>query len=111
MEAPDSRTRRSTEEWLALIGAGLRQRRIAAELTQEELSRRADVSLSSVKHLESGAGANLTTLVKVLRALGAEDWFTALTQPAQPAVSPMQLLRQGHRAAPPRQRVRRPRPR
>jgi len=99
--------RRTTEEWLEELGAGLRDRRIRAELTQEELARQADLGLSAVKNLESGEGANLTSLVKVVRALGAEDWLAALAPPAEPAVSPMQLLRQQRRAAPVRQRVRR----
>jgi hypothetical protein len=44
----------------------------------------------------------------VVRALGAEDWLAALAPPAEPAVSPMQLLRQQQRAAATaRQRVRR----
>jgi transcriptional regulator with XRE-family HTH domain len=103
-------TRRTTEEWLHAIGSGLRERRFRAGLTQDEVARRADVSLSSVKHLESGAGATLTSLVKVVRALGAEEWLDALAIPAEPAISPMQLLR-GQRNPPSnRRRVRRPRP-
>jgi transcriptional regulator with XRE-family HTH domain len=97
--------RRTTEEWLAELGTNLRQRRIRAELTQEELARVAGLGLSSVKHLESGQGANLASLVKVARALGAEDWLAALALPDDPAVSPMQLLHQQQRARP-RRRVR-----
>lgn len=104
---PPTTGRRTTEEWLEELGSALRQRRIRAELTQEELARRAGIGTSAVKNLESGEGANLTSLVKVVRALGAEDWLAALALPAEPAVSPMQLLRQRERAAPARQRVRR----
>jgi hypothetical protein len=53
---PTTRGRRTTEEWLAELGTSLRQRRLRAELTQEDLARLADLGLSSVKHLESGAG-------------------------------------------------------
>ena len=102
---PTTRGRRTTEEWLAELGTSLRQRRLRAELTQEDLARLADLGLSSVKHLESGQGANLASLVKVVRALGAEDWLAALALPDDPAVSPMQLLHQQRRAAP-RRRVR-----
>jgi transcriptional regulator with XRE-family HTH domain len=104
---PPTNGRRTTEEWLEELGSALRQRRIRAELTQEELARLAGIGTSAVKNLESGEGANLTSLVKVVRALGAEDWLAALALPAEPAVSPMQLLRQQRRAAPARQRVRR----
>jgi transcriptional regulator with XRE-family HTH domain len=103
----DTRTgRRTTSEWLEEIGSNIRARRVAAGVTQEELARRAGLGLGALKHLESGAGANLTTLVKVVRALGAEDWLISLAPPPEPAVSPMQLLRERRRAAPVRQRVR-----
>lgn len=92
------------------IGLALRQRRIALGLTQAELADRAEVSLSVIKHLEQGQGANLTSLVKVARMLGAEDWLAALVPAPEPAVSPMQLLREQRRAASPRRRVRARRP-
>jgi transcriptional regulator with XRE-family HTH domain len=98
---------RTTGEWLQELGAGLRLRRIRAELTQEDLARRADVSLSALKHIEAGAGANLTSLVKVVRALGLEDWLAALAMPAEPTVSPIQMVRERRRAARTRPRVRR----
>ena len=78
-----SPTRRTTQEWLDRIGGSLRQRRLRA-LTQEDLARLAGLGLSSVKHLESGQGANLASLVKVVRALGAEDWLAALALPDDP---------------------------
>jgi transcriptional regulator with XRE-family HTH domain len=106
MNKSPNTARHSTEEWLQEIGTGLRDRRIRADLTQEDLARRAGISVGSVKHLETGAGANLTSLVKVVRVLGAEDWLAALSPAAQPAVSPMQLLRAQRRTAPARQRVR-----
>jgi transcriptional regulator with XRE-family HTH domain len=98
--------RRTTPEWLRELGGNVRARRIGAGLTQEELARRAGLGLGALKHLESGAGANLTTLVKVVRALGAEDWLAALAPPPEPTVSPMQMLRERRRADPVRQRVR-----
>jgi transcriptional regulator with XRE-family HTH domain len=98
--------RRTTQEWLEEIGSNVRARRIEAGVTQEELARRAGLGLGALKHLESGAGANLTTLVKVVRALGADEWLSALAPPPEPTVSPMQLLRERRRVAPVRQRVR-----
>jgi len=97
--------RRTTAEWLAVLGAALRDRRIRAGLTQEELARRAGLGLSALKHLESGHGANLTSLVKAARALGCEDWLAALAPLAEPAVSPMQLLRRQQGRLPARRRA------
>jgi transcriptional regulator with XRE-family HTH domain len=99
-----SSTRRTTQEWLDRLGGSLRLRRVAAGLTQEDLAQQAGIGLSAVKHLESGHGANLTSFVKAVRALGAEGWLDALTPPAEPAVSPMQLLRDRQRAVDPRSR-------
>ncbi len=106
--APPSSPRRSTDDWLEEMGADLRARRIAARLTQVELAEAADVGSSTVKNLESGKGAQLSSLVKVVRALDAEDWLAALALPA-PTVSPMAMLRAQRAAARPRQRVRRSR--
>ncbi len=107
---PSTHARQTTREWIEELGLALRDRRIRAGLTQEELARQASLGLSAVKNIESGGGANLTSLVKVVRALGAEDWLAALAPPADPEVSPMQMLRDQRRAAPPRRRVRRARP-
>ena len=87
------------------LGTGLRLSRIRAGLTQEDLARRAGISWSALKNLESGRGANLTTLVKVVRALGREDWLAAIA-PAEPAISPIQLLREGQGTLPARRRYR-----
>jgi transcriptional regulator with XRE-family HTH domain len=100
------RGRRTTQEWLEEIGRNIKARRIESGVTQEELARRAGLGLGALKHLESGAGANLTTLVKVVRALGAEEWLSSLAPPPEPTVSPMQLLRERRRAVPVRQRAR-----
>ena len=99
--------RRTTSEWLQELGAALRGHRIRAELTQQDLARRPGISLGALTHLESGAGANLTSLVRVVRALGLEDWLGTLALPAEPTVSPIQMLRERRRGGRGRQRVRR----
>ncbi|MCB9379844.1 MAG: helix-turn-helix transcriptional regulator [Acidimicrobiaceae bacterium] len=88
------------------IGEHLRARRLAARWSQAELADLANVSIGALQHLESGAGANVTTLVKVVHALGAEAWFQQLAP--TPSFSPLQLAeqRRQEREAPAR-RVRR----
>ena len=58
------------------------------QLTQAEVAERANVSLGALRHLESGSGATVSTLVKVLRALGQEDWLDHLGARARPLVQP-----------------------
>lgn len=101
---PDE-TASSTKEWEQQLGAQLRQLRIHASLDQKTLADRAGVSVGAVKNLESGKGSTLSSLIKVLRALGRTDWLAAL-EPL-PSISPMQMLRSQSVALP--QRVYKPR--
>jgi len=75
------------------LGSHARERRLAARMSQAELAEAANVSVGALQHLETGTGANVTTLVKVLRALGAEGWIDQLALPAA-AFSPLQLAAQ-----------------
>ena len=101
----DMPSTRRTIEQLSAIGLALRDRRVRAGLTQEDLAQQADVSLGAVQNLEHGKGSSVRTLLRVSRLLGTDQWVETL-QPPAPTVSPMQLLRQQKSAAK-RTRVRR----
>jgi transcriptional regulator with XRE-family HTH domain len=76
-----------------LLGRHVRQARVHKVLTQAEVAKRANVSLGALRHLESGSGATVSTLVKVLRALGQEEWLTTLAnEPDQASFNPLDLL-------------------
>jgi transcriptional regulator with XRE-family HTH domain len=90
---------RTTDEWSAELGAQLRQLRLRKQIEQKQLSEMAGVALNAVKNLESGKGATVSSLIKVLRALGRADWFQSLAPSV--SISPLQLLK----AKQPRQRV------
>lgn len=87
------------EEWEAELGQQLRGLRLRQNIDQRHLARRAGIALNAVKNLEAGKGSTLTSLVKVLRALGRADWLRALA-PAV-SISPLQVLK----ARPARQRA------
>jgi len=89
----------TTDEWSAELGAQLRQLRLRKQIEQKQLSEMAGVALNAVKNLESGKGATVSSLIKVLRALGRADWLQSLAPPV--SISPLQLLK----AKQPRQRV------
>lgn len=97
---------KSSKDWMQEIGASFRRLRIDSDLSQDELSRAANVSIGAVKNLESGKGASLSTMVKVVRALRREEWFGLLDP--HPVVNPMQILRDRKLNAP-RSRVSRKR--
>ena len=79
------------EELERRLGRNVRALRVAGSLTQAELATRANVSLGALKHLEQGVGATVGTMVKVLRALGAEQWINTLG-PVRAPFNPLDLL-------------------
>ena len=81
----------STTAHLAVeLGEQLRALRLRQNVNQQQLAARAGVALNAVKNLESGKGATVGSLLKVLRALGREDWLRALSP--QVSISPLQAL-------------------
>lgn len=72
------------------LGAQVRDRRLRADLTVDEVASRAEVSAKTVQNLEHGRGSTLSTLIKVLRALDAEDWLETLAPPEP--ISPVAVL-------------------
>ena len=83
-------TSATTEELEAQLGQQIRGLRLRRNVDQQTLAAQAGVALSALKNVESGKGATLKTLLKVLRALDRLDWLQSLS-PAV-SVSPMQLL-------------------
>lgn len=79
------------------LGRNVRARRISADLTQEQVARRANISVGAVKGLEAGRGTNVSTLLAVSRVLGVTDWVDRLAPPP-PQFSPLEMLAQQRKA-------------
>jgi len=73
------------------LGEGIRALRIASRLTQVALADKANVSLGALKNLENGRGSSTSTLVRVVHALGRDDWLESLAPPPT-AFNPLDLL-------------------
>ena len=78
-------------DWEAELGRQIRALRLRQNLDQRQLAARAGIALNAVKHLESGQGATLHSLVQALRVLNRVDWLRALA-PAV-SISPVQMLK------------------
>ena len=87
---------------LSELGDRLARHRLNRNLTQDQLARDAGVSKRTVVRLENGQSSQVTSLVRVLRALGLLDNLDALV-PA-PMASPIEALkakaRERRRASP-----------
>jgi len=87
------------------IGRAIRELRIDAGYSQDELADRTSLSRSAIQSLETGAGSRLATVIRVLRALDRLDVLDDLTPRIGP--TPMELLqaeRRGRTADAPRVR-------
>lgn len=80
----------STEDWERELGVQVRRARLTLDLGQADLAHNANVSIGAVKGLEQGKGSTLKTLVRVVRALGKQDWLAALE--LEPEIGPFDLL-------------------
>jgi len=85
------------------LGEQVRTLRLRADLTIEELAAEAGVAVKTVHNVERGKGSTLATVVRILRALGVENWLSTLA-PAEP-VSPIAVLEASRRRRPERQRA------
>jgi transcriptional regulator with XRE-family HTH domain len=77
----------TSAEMEASIGENLKRLRLLRNLEQKVLAEQPGVSLRALQRLENGEGSSLGTLVRVLRALGRQDWLKTIAPLA--TVNPM----------------------
>ena len=101
-----SKTPFGDDALLSEIGARLATIRLSRNTTQAQLAREAGVSKRTLERIEAGRSVQLTSFVRLLRALGLDERLDALLPPPQP--SPIELLRREgrtpQRASGPRER-------
>lgn len=76
---------------LAEIGARLSRHRLNLGLTQEEAANQAGIAKRTVERIETGASAQTSSLVRLLRALGLLAGIDTLVRESAP--SPIELMK------------------
>lgn len=79
------------EAILTELGGRLAQRRLELQLTQEMLAEQAGVAKRTVERIEAGATTQMSTLIRLLRALDLLERLESLVPEAGPR--PMDLIR------------------
>ncbi|MCP3904908.1 MAG: helix-turn-helix transcriptional regulator [Planctomycetes bacterium] len=81
----------SEAQILLELGRRFRRERLNQNVSQIELAHRAGLSRTAIRNVESGSDCTLTTMIRVLRALGVLDQLDAFMP--DPGISPIQLSR------------------
>lgn len=84
---------RTDDAVLAELGSRIEAARLARNLTQARLAHEAGVSKRTLERIEAGHSAQLTSFIRVLRALDLLERLEEALPPAEPG--PMDLLRGG----------------
>ena len=71
------------------IGKNLKAFRLDQNLSQSDLADMAGISRRTITSVENGQGCTLSTLIRLVRALGKDDLLSRLLEP--PPVSPTKL--------------------
>lgn len=80
------------EETEQIIGENIKALRLQKNILRKKLCSQAGVSLTALKNLETGKGTTLKTLVKIVRALGRQDWLIALAPKA--TINPLHMVKE-----------------
>jgi transcriptional regulator with XRE-family HTH domain len=84
------------EAVLVELGSRLAHARLQRNLSQQALGESAGVDRLTIQHIEAGGAVKVTSLIRVLRALGMLDALEQLVP--EPGPSPIEQLKlRGHR--------------
>lgn len=79
------------QEQEATLGEDLKSLRLQKNLVRQMLCDRAGISMTALKHLETGQGATLKTLIRVVRALDRQDWLAGVAPKV--SINPLHMVR------------------
>ena len=80
----------TSNELQSRLGESINRLRLKKGISQAEVAAKANVAVTSIIRLEAGKGGNLSTFIKVLKALDSESWLNTLAPLI--TVSPMDIV-------------------
>jgi hypothetical protein len=79
------------EELEVELGASIKALRLHKNLDRQSLCNWAGISVNALRNLESGQGATIKTLIRVIRTLDREDWLRSIAPIT--SINPLHLVR------------------
>lgn len=89
------------QELEAILGESIKSLRLQRNIDRQTLCDRSGVSMNALRHLENGQGATIKTLIRIIHALGKQDWLLSVAPSI--SINPLHMVR----AKKPRQRAQR----
>jgi transcriptional regulator with XRE-family HTH domain len=81
----------TAEELEFKLGESLKRLRLQKNLDRQTLCDNAGISMNALRHLEAGQGVTTRTLIRVVRALGRQDWLESIAPTI--SINPLHLVR------------------
>lgn len=72
------------------LGESIKRLRLQKNLDQKTLCSQAGIGLTPLKRLEAGLGSTTHTLIRVVRALGRQDWIQGIAPVV--SVNPLHMI-------------------
>lgn len=73
------------------LGEQLRAERLRKNLTMHDVALRAGISEQTLRSLENGSGGRLNSFIRVMKALGKEEWLCTFLPTVR--ISPMDIVK------------------
>ncbi len=74
------------------LGENLKMLRLQKNLDRQTLCNRAGISMNALRHLETGQGATVKTLIRVVRALDRQGWLAGVAP--RVSINPLHMVRE-----------------
>jgi transcriptional regulator with XRE-family HTH domain len=81
----------SPDELEARLGESLKELRLQKNLDRQTLCEQAGISMNALRHLETGQGSTIKTLIRIVRALDRQDWLLGIAPKV--SVNPLHMVR------------------
>lgn len=81
----------SPEDLEQALGEQLRHERLRQNITMNDLAVKSGVTVQTIRALETGAGSRLSSLIRVVLALGRSEWILNFQPPVR--ISPLQIAK------------------
>jgi transcriptional regulator with XRE-family HTH domain len=81
----------TAQELEVMLGENIKLLRLQKNLKRKTLCQQAGVSENALRHLEGGNGTTLKTLIRIVKALDQESWFSGIAPKV--SINPLHMVK------------------